>query len=241
MTQATIPKPLILVTSSKHMLYMHWDWWSWHCTRYAIRKCGGEAVLVHAGTRSIPPYDGLLISGGVDIDPSHYGQENTNSFYCEPERDELELRLLKEALLHNKPVFGICRGAQLINIFKGGTLHQKASQKFRYYTPAKSVLGKLLKRKRSFIHSRLLSSIFDPNEKQWITSLHHQAIDTLGEGLVCIADDHLGMMQGIEEASNRFVLGLQWHPEYQLLARKHFAIFHVFIQACRQEKKAKNL
>lgn len=144
-------KPVILVTSSTHMPFMHWDWWSWQCVRWVLRYYDGKPKLVTATTRKTwPEWDGLLISGGADIDPARYGQEDINSFYCEPERDELELTLLKEAEEKKKPVLGICRGAQLINIAHGGTLHQDANRKFRYYTPATNALTKLIRRKKSF-------------------------------------------------------------------------------------------
>lgn len=229
-------KPTILVTSSARMPFMRWDWWSWHCIKWVLFHHNGRPELVTPNTqKNLPHWDGLLISGGVDIAPSHYGQEDINSFYCEPERDALELKLLKEAEEKKKPVLGICRGAQLINIAHGGTLHQDANRKFRYYTPATNAFTKLIRRKRSFISgSSWLNSIFDPNEIQHITSLHHQTIDQLGNGLKCVADDHYGMIQAIEKVDHsHFLLGVQWHPEYQLANPKQRAIFNIFVRACQ--------
>lgn len=229
-------KPTILVTSSAHMPYMRWDWWSWKCIKAALRHCKARPILVTPKRKKpLPKYDGLLISGGVDIDPARYGQEDINSFYCEPERDALELNLLKEAEENKTPVLGICRGAQLINIFYGGTLHQDANRKFRYYTPATNVFTKLIRRKKSFISgSSWLNEIFDPNEMQRITSLHHQTIDQLGMGLKSVADDHYGMIQAIEKTDHaHFLLGVQWHPEYQLANAKQRAIFEVFVNTCK--------
>lgn len=228
-------KPIIAVTGSTHMPFMRWDWWSWQAIRYILRRWGARPVLVTPAKPAPRRYDGVLISGGVDIDPALYGQDDINSFYCEPERDELEITIMQEAQQADKPVLGICRGAQLINIAHGGTLHQDANRKFRYYTPSSNVFTKLLLRKQSFISdSKILNEIFDPNEKQKITSLHHQTIDHLGNDLKCVADDHYGMVQAIEGQQHTFLLGVQWHPEYQLLSKKQAAIFRLFVEACRK-------
>lgn len=224
-------KPKIAVTGSVVEYPFTWDWWSWQCIRVVIFQSGGIAIRVTPGTK-IPEYDGLLISGGVDISPDIYGQENTSSYRCEPERDQFELSLLRDAMANKKPVLGICRGAQLINVAMGGTLHQEAGKVFRYYTPAKTITDKIIRLKASYISgSRWLKEIFSEDEKHYINSIHHQAINQLGKNLIRIADDHHGMTQAIEYTGESFVVGLQWHPEFQLLTESQRSIFRVFVKA----------
>src|SRR6266567_8632104 len=127
-------RPFIAVTGSVAESLFSWDWWSWQCIRLAIWSAGGIPKRTTAEKR-ISNYDGLLLSGGVDISPELYGQQNTSSYRCEAERDRFEAALLEEAMAQKKPVLGICRGAQFINVARGGTLHQDAGKVFRYYTP----------------------------------------------------------------------------------------------------------
>lgn len=225
-------KPVIAVTGSVTEYMFSWNWWSWQCIRLIILLAGGiPRRITH--TKRIDDYDGLLISGGADISPYIYGQENTSSHSCEPERDQFELSLLEDAMLHKKPVLGICRGAQLINVARGGTLHQEASRVFRYYTPAKTIIGKIIKLKASYVSgSRWLHAVFSEDEKQYINSIHHQAINQLGKDIIRIADDHHGMTQAIEYTGESFVVGLQWHPEFQLFTKGQRDIFRVFINSC---------
>lgn len=218
----------------------------------SIVNAGGRSILVPTCEGLDDDYfdwlvkttDGLLLTGGGDIDPTLYSEEkDEKSGSFNPEipmsidklRDEIELKLIKHFHKAKKPILGICRGCQLINIFFGGTLHQDLSKVLgntdvhfnpkgekeldKYYHGVKLVKG-------SNISRLIKTQIFEVN------SFHHQAIDKLGEGLIVSARSSDGIIEAIEsERSNQFVLGIQWHPE-QLHDDESRNIFTSFLDAC---------
>jgi len=125
-------------------------------------------------------------------------------------RDELEYRLLRQALENDKPVLGICRGAQLINVYLGGDLNQDISS---FYTESPHTWS-LLPRKTIFIEAdTLLRRILQTDYCQ-VNALHNQSIKRLGEQLSVSAYEHVGVVQAIEGTTHSYLLGVQWHPEY---------------------------
>ncbi|MDO4632759.1 MAG: gamma-glutamyl-gamma-aminobutyrate hydrolase family protein [Eubacteriales bacterium] len=182
-------------------------------------------------------YDGLLIPGGVDIEPSRYGQENQACMDVFPELDELQLQVLDAFVKKGLPVLGICRGHQLINVYFGGTLIQHIDTAARHarkiedpdkvhrsYTDSESWLGKIYG--TEFPHN----------------SAHHQAADRLGEGLVvdsrCVDDE-------VIEAVHHEVLpiiSVQWHPERMCFANARedtvdgSDVFRYFLELCRKQQ-----
>ncbi len=180
----------------------------------------------------VKKFDGFLFTGGQDINPSLYGQPLYDcSDEISPKRDELELNLFKAILKENKPVLGICRGMQLINVALGGTLKQdilgakevgmtlQHLQKTPYDTPVHEVSIK----KDTLIHKIL------GKEKILVNSAHHQGIERLGKGLLSIATSVDELIEAIEIKGLDFGIAVQWHPE-QLLktdpnARKLFVAF----------------
>lgn len=225
-------KPLIGVTTSARKGAAMW----W-CTRLSVAIAGGKAVRITALNKmDTTPCDGYIISGGADIDPQRYGQENTASIDIEPERDALEQRVIEHALAAKKPLLGICRGAQMINIISGGTLHQEARDFYEAFVPTDSVLGKIFaRRKIRIIHEGVLYKLFERTAKLSVNSLHHQAIDRLGDELHVSAEDEIGIVQAIEGTKTRdqLILGVQWHPEFMLHSKSHRKLFKVLIAAAR--------
>ena len=209
----------------------------WWFTKLAIRIVGGRAVRLTALKQdNISDCDGYVISGGVDIDPSHYNQQNIASVGVEPERDELEMNLIKHALQHHKPLMGICRGAQMINVVKGGVLHQNARDFYDGFVPTDSVLGKIFSRRKVLIiKDGVLCNLFREKPELFVNSIHHQAIDKLGEGVEIVAKDELGIVQAIEskDMEKQFILGMQWHPEFMLHTRSNRKIFSAMLDACK--------
>lgn len=125
-------------------------------------------------------------------------------------RDEMELSLLKKALRNEWPVLGICRGAQLINVHFGGTLHNDIAD---FYTETPYIYSVWPRKKISVVEGSQLSGILS-FDKLWVNSLHHQAIDRCGEGVSIAAKEETGIIQAIEGTGQSYLIGVQWHPEY---------------------------
>lgn len=180
--------------------------------------------------------DGLLLPGGADIDPHLYGQEPTEK--CgKPNvlRDAAEPLIFKRMLEAGKPILGICRGMQLMNVCLGGTLIQDISD-----TQCCSH-SRFMSRSKGEHHvtlspgSRLHSILGD---KTLVNSLHHQVVDELGKGLTAVAVCEDGYTEGIEYADSPFCLAVQWHPEH--MSHRHpaqQALFNAFVEACRHAKR----
>jgi putative glutamine amidotransferase len=184
--------------------------------------------------------DGLLLTGGEDVDPNYYGEEPLPQIgVIVPERDELELFVVKLFLQQNKPIFAICRGCQLLNVAFGGDLYQDIPSQ------TTSVINHEQKAPRGYpyhsIHvyeKSLLYKILQ-EEKIRVNSYHHQSVKTIREPLrVCaIADD--GIVEAIESSVHDFVLGVQWHPEGMAITQDKYAqmLFAAFTQASQKYKK----
>ncbi|HSJ72972.1 MAG TPA: gamma-glutamyl-gamma-aminobutyrate hydrolase family protein [Miltoncostaeaceae bacterium] len=185
----------------------------------AVARAGGLPVILPP----LPPsfaaplleaVDGLCIPGGPDIHPRLYGHEPHDMLGpTEMELDAFELALVAEALERGMPVLGICRGAQMINVAAGGTLHQ--------HLPA-CVDGALPHRQEADLavsthpvrvagESRLAACL--GGEVAEVNSLHHQAVDRLGAGLEAVAWAPDGVVEAVEGTGGGFLLGVQWHAE----------------------------
>ena len=160
--------------------------------------------------------DGLVLQGGIDISPATYGQKPwIDKAEYDPIRDEYELDLLRAFIQADKPVLGICRGCQLLNVYFGGTLIQDIPTQW----PG-SILHNDTQRYERLIHEvhfmpgSRLSDIYG-YEPRRVTSIHHQCVDRLGNGLVLEARSPIDLVpEGIRHTGHRFVMGVQWHPEF---------------------------
>jgi putative glutamine amidotransferase len=214
----------------------------------AVEAAGGIPVILPAHTESIDDLldslDGIIFSGGSDLDSSHWNEEpHPKAYGFDPERDQFELEAIRKAVSRDMPVLGICRGIQAINVALGGTIVQDipdqlpaASQhrqhedgKMRDDTSHKVVVeeGENLLYK---IHGE---TSMDTN------SFHHQSIKDLGEGLEVVATTEDGVIEAIWNPEMTFGLAVQWHPE-MLAANhpEHAAIFDAFVQAAADRKAA---
>ncbi len=203
----------------------------------ALRRAGAQVREVSAEDdleAVVAACDGLLLPGGADIDPGLYGQSPTPA--CgQPSaaRDALEFPLLKAFLDADKPVFGICRGAQVLNVALGGTMHQDIKQVQEvnhadFFSRARSAHG-------ISVHAGTRLSQVLGNGAHRVNSIHHQAMDTIGEGLIVSAVSEDGFAEALELPRSRFCLGVQWHPEH--MAPKNpaqQALFQAFVDACRE-------
>ncbi|MFG2297521.1 gamma-glutamyl-gamma-aminobutyrate hydrolase family protein [Streptomyces sp. NPDC048603] len=175
-----------------------------------VQAAGGAAVLLppdepEAAAEVLSRVDGLVIAGGPDVDPAHYGAaRDPRTGPAAPERDTWELALIRAAVEAGTPLLGICRGMQALNVALGGTLIQHIdghSDGHGVVTPhpVTPVTG-----------TRYASLV--PEEAQ-VPTYHHQAVDRLGEGLVVSAHALDGTVEAIELPGEPWVVGVQWHPE----------------------------
>ena len=171
----------------------------------ALTACGVEAV-VSMDLSAAQDCDGLLLPGGADADPALYGQKNLGSVGIDSARDRDELELFKQFRAMDKPILGICRGHQMINIALGGTLIQDLpDERHRKDQTA----GKDRIHHVTVTHP-LLRALYGDGFIS--NSAHHQAVDRPGEGLsvTCISDD--GVVEGFVHENGR-IIGVQFHPE----------------------------
>lgn len=201
----------------------------------AARSAGIEPVLACAGDDAdLSGVSGLLLTGGVDVDPGLYGEER-HPQTDEPvvERDRLEWRLIEEALQRDLPIFAICRGLQILNVQHGGTLIQHLDSTDRHRRrPQGDYKAGDPAHEIEIVADTLLSSI--ARTPRWaVNSRHHQAVGRVGNGLVVTArDDHDATVEALERPDKRFVLAVQWHPEDQAPVNEDQArLFLSFAQA----------
>lgn len=204
----------------------HVAWWF---TRLAVRLAGGRAVRLRPGIREDAALDGLVIGGGADIEPWRYDQVPVpdRRGLTDPERDRFELLWLARAMRRDLPVLGICRGAQLINVFFGGDLYQD----IREAADQPVVLRTVWPHKPIHLAADTrIGAIMDSPDAR-INSLHTQSVRNVGEGLRISARDEYGIVQAVEAPEHPFLLGVQWHPEYIPQSEHHRNLFSALVEA----------
>lgn len=188
----------------------------------AIVKAGGVPLVLPVVVELIDEFleavDGLLLSGGGDIDSQFYNEKPSKWLKnVNPLRDSFELELVRRATRMKIPILGICRGIQVINVALGGTLIQDIKSEIR-----SSIVHDLTKVSDDF---KAHSVKIDPNSKLaqilgvrelTVNSFHHQAIKRLGKGLKAVARAPDGVIEAVESTSHGYVVGVQWHPERML-------------------------
>jgi len=202
---------------------------------HAVQQAGGVPVLLpphlDAGARAalLDRLDGLVLSGGGDIDPARYGEtRHPRTADVSPERDELELSLVHRALERATPLLAICRGIQVLNVALGGTLYQDLPD-----DPGGPIAHAQAEPRPRATHlvkvmaegTRLGAIVSDAELA--VNSFHHQGLCRLGDGLREVAWAADGLVEAVELTGDRFVVGVQWHPEdlvgHDPAARRLFA------------------
>ncbi len=213
----------------------------------AVRAAGGEPIwlrpttLANAGTPKtlLAALDGLLLSGGLDIDPRHFGETVIEgaSVEIDADRDALELPLTRAALATDLPVLGICRGIQTLNVAAGGSLYQDLSLigvdvelhqqrgKREAWEAAHAV---------DLVSGSHLAAAVEATRGE-VNSFHHQAVHVPAPDLVVTARAPDGVIEGLEHPTRRFVVAVQWHPERMIdHDRRQRRLFEAFIAAAHQ-------
>jgi putative glutamine amidotransferase len=153
----------------------------------------------------------------------------------DPDRDQLEKKVIRHAIYYQLPVLGICRGAQLLNVVLGGSLHQNIGH---FYTEETSNVRSILPRKTIELNrSSQLHSILQTHACQ-VNALHNQSIDKLGDDLLVSAAEPSGVVQAIEKSSHPFCLGVQWHPEYMPQSKTQQGLFRALVRRAGERAEA---
>lgn len=205
----------------------------------AIASLGGFPILLpylnDTTAELAQKLDGLVISGGIDPDPALYGEEPIPQLgeVC-PSRDIFELGIIKEFLNLDKPILGICRGCQMLNIAMGGTLYQDINVQLvnvlqhRQKAPRSHPTQTIVIDENTILHNLTYQDTAKVN------SFHHQAVKDVGKDLIVTARALDGIVEAIESTKHKFVLGVQWHPE-EMVKEDIFTqkIFEAFVSKCK--------
>ena len=233
-------KPLIGLTSS----------FNWENNQYTLPESYVKAVENNGGTEIILPQtmdidtkqllelvDGIILTGGVDIDPYLYGEPPIpQQGRIDPVRDHFEIKITKAAIEADKPVLAICRGCQVLNVAAGGTLYQDINSQIKgslkhsgqaptYYASHPVKLAEKSK----------LAEIFNSTSTR-VNSFHHQGVKNIGIDLEATAWADDGTIEGIEHKTKKYIIGVQWHPE-RMLESEQNKIFKKFIEKIVEQKK----
>lgn len=188
--------------------------------------------------------DGILLSGGPDLDPQHYGADpHAELGPTEPDLDRFELMVARCADARELPILAICRGTQALNVVRGGALHQHLPELgeevlHRQQTPGTQTSHPV----RIARGSRLAAALGYEHEVEVadeldVNSFHHQAIDRLGEGLQVTASAPDGTIEAVEDPSREFLIGVQWHAETLVHRAYEATLFRRFVEACKTAKQ----
>tara|TARA_X000000368_G_scaffold418598_1_gene418927 strand:- start:302 stop:895 length:594 start_codon:yes stop_codon:yes gene_type:complete len=194
-----------------------------------VSRCGGIPILIPPGssTEIIDNIDGLIISGGPDISPEIYGQEN-GKFTIEtyPEQDASEIALIKSAIKNDLPLLCICRGFQLLCAIHDGSLHQHLPQTDGYEEHG-GWDGNVTEHGVNIIEGSRLEEIM--GDKITVNSTHHQGVKDPGSLRVTAFSSHDGLIEAVEIEKLSFCIGVQWHPE----RIEHVSLYKAFIDSAR--------
>jgi putative glutamine amidotransferase len=220
-------RPVIAVTGPDTLAPI--AYWA---TSLAIKMYGATPVRLTASTfhqHRKETFQAIIIGGGSDIDPGLYGQGDEEISPVDPARDAFEVEMIEHALATHLPILGICRGAQLINVVLGGTLFGDI-RRLRMKTSNRR--NPLPSKRANLVSGGRVAQIFGQS-RWWINSLHSQAIDSLGEGLKIVVRDDDQFVQAVESADSRFIVGVQWHPEYLFYLGRQRRIFGALVEAAK--------
>jgi putative glutamine amidotransferase len=214
-----------------------------HDYEEAVRRAGGDVRVLNYETDRpadvVTEVDGILLPGGDDVLPLLYGAEAHAEFdAAEPGRDAYELELAKRAGDADLPLFAICRGIQVLNVARGGTLVQDIPSELPDAVPHEvrdtpfTIAHDVWVSEGTLLHDLLRERI--DGDACPVNSRHHQAVQKVGNGLVVSATAPDGVIEAVEDPSKRFCVGVQWHPENFYRTGEFRALFEAFVTAARE-------
>lgn len=205
----------------------------------AVEKAGGIPLLIPVGVTTallddlMARLDGVLLTGGVDVNPAFYGAPmHPEVTELDLVRDEMEIALVKWMIKAKRPFLGICRGFEVINVALGGTLYTHISDQLAgaLHHPCFGLPRNLLSHSVEVKAGSRLASILGEGES-WVNSLHHQGVRDLAPVLKVVAVAPDGLVEGLELEDHPFALGVQWHPEELIDQPKMLGLFQALVNA----------
>ncbi|MBL8547611.1 MAG: ATP-grasp domain-containing protein [Hyphomonadaceae bacterium] len=199
--------------------------------RLAVWLAGGDAVKVTARAPRDPrSIDGLIFGGGSDVYPKRYQGQPKEGYRYDLARGDMEASWALAARRHNLPVLGVCRGAQMLNVLAGGTLHMDLSEfnPKRHRNPIIRFFERYPIRIR---YKSKLSALTRCPKQMQVNAIHSQAIDRLGAGMTVSAREPNGVIQGIEDTLQPFWIGVQFHPEFLIYRAPFRRLFRALVEA----------
>jgi putative glutamine amidotransferase len=229
-------RPLIGITT--YVEQARWGYWDLAAALIpqdyveSVENAGGRALLVppadDAVEETLDALDGIVFTGGADIDPAEYGEDaHPETLGVRGDRDRSELALMRAALDRDMPVLGICRGIEVLNVVKGGDLHQHLPEVVGHERHKHDPPGVFNDHEVAISPATRLASIL--GDTHGVKSHHHQGLRRLGEGLVEAARADDGTVEAIEDPGRRFALGVLWHPE----AGENKRLFEALVEEAR--------
>jgi putative glutamine amidotransferase len=219
--------------------------------RQAILHSVGEVRIVDHSmpmNEALDGLDGLMLTGGDDVAPGRYGEQSHAAVVAvEPERDEFEIALVKEARARDLPILAICRGIQVMNVAFGGTLIQDIPSQVGTDVehqlavpphPSSAFAHEIWFEKDSLL-GRLLGERLGDLDSCEVNSRHHQAVKLVAPGFKVSATAPDGVIEAIEDPAARFCLGVQWHPENFFRTGEFRPLFEGFVEEAKKSGDAK--
>ncbi|MEM6973878.1 MAG: gamma-glutamyl-gamma-aminobutyrate hydrolase family protein [Pseudomonadota bacterium] len=200
---------------------------------FALWRAGAHGVKINPRRKrnNLAGLDGVIIGGGDDIGVDLYGGKLVPNARVDHQRDALEIALITEAEERGLPILGVCRGAQLLNVVRGGSLHQDI---YAQYPEARRLHTPLPRKSITVAKGSRLAEVIG-EEPAVVNALHSQSVDRLGRDIRPVAWDEAGVVQAIEGTGGaRFVIGVQWHPEYLIASRRDVALFKSLVANSRR-------
>jgi gamma-glutamyl-gamma-aminobutyrate hydrolase PuuD len=209
--------------------------------RFAVWLAGGDAVKLTARAPRDPrSIDGLIFGGGSDVYPKRYQGQPKDGYRYDLARGDMEASWALAARRHDLPVLGVCRGAQMLNVLAGGTLHADLSV-FKTERPSNPIWRIFHRLPIRIKRASKLASITQCPAEMRVNAIHLQAIHRLGAGLTVSAREPNGVIQGIEDASQPFWLSVQFHPEFLVYRAPFRRLFKALVEAAHARAEERRL